>query len=131
MAAGMATLDVLEREDPYDDLFAYADRLRALFADVLADAPFSGVPVGVGPVVDYALTDAGAPDDWEAHLACDHETKRAVDRALFDQGVLKSTGGKMYLATGHGEAEFERTAEAFETAVAQVADEHPRHGSDS
>lgn len=126
MAAGMATLDVLEREDPYDDLYAYGERLQALFADVLDESPFSGIPVGEGPVVDYVLTDADALDDWETALACDGETKAKIDRALFDQGILKSTGGKMYLSTEHGDEEFERTAAAFERAVDRVASERSR-----
>ena len=122
MAAGMATLDVLERADAYDDLYAYSDRLRTLFADVLEDSPFAGVPIGEGPVVDYAITDAEAPTDWESALACDSETKAEIDRELFEQGILKATGGKMYLATEHGDEEFERTAEAFVEAVDRVAD---------
>jgi len=124
MAAGMATLDVLERESVYDDLFAYGDRLQALFADVLDDAPVTGTPVGEGPVVDYVITGADAPADWTGVLAGDTETKTAIDRALFDEGVLKNTGGKMYVSTEHGDEEFERTAEAFERAVDRVASEH-------
>jgi glutamate-1-semialdehyde 2,1-aminomutase len=130
MAAGMATLDVLERTDAYDHLYAYGDRLKRLFADVLDDSPFPGMPVGVGPVVDYAITDADALTDWGTALACDGETKAAIDRALFDQGILKTTGGKMYLSTEHGDTEFERTAEAFKQAVERAADEQPRHGAD-
>jgi glutamate-1-semialdehyde 2,1-aminomutase len=122
MAAGMATLDILDREDVYDDLYAYGDRLQRLFADVLDDSPFPGMAIGEGPVVDYAITDADALTDWETALACDGETKTAIDRALFDQGILKSTGGKMYLSTEHGDEEFERTAEAFETAVERAAE---------
>jgi glutamate-1-semialdehyde 2,1-aminomutase len=121
-AAGLATLDVLDREDPYDDLHEYGARLQSLFADVLADSPLPGVPVGDGPVVDYVLTDEPSVTDWRTLLDCDGETKAAIDAAVFDRGVLKSVGGKMYVSTEHGDEEFERTAEAVKAAVARTVD---------
>ncbi|MFB6302137.1 MAG: aspartate aminotransferase family protein [Haloferacaceae archaeon] len=120
MVAGSATLDVLERGGTYSDLYDYGGRLRALFEDVLADSSLSGVTVGEGPVVDYAIADADEITDWSAMLACDDGTKAEIDRELFDRGILKSIGGKMYLSTEHGRAEFEHTAEAFKHAVARV-----------
>ncbi|MFB6161052.1 MAG: aspartate aminotransferase family protein [Haloferacaceae archaeon] len=125
MAAGLATLDVLDREDPYPDLHAYGERLQSLFADVLADADLPAASVGEGPVVDYALTDEPAVRDWRTLLGCDDETKAAIDAALFEEGILKSVGGKMYVSTRHGDEEFERTAEAVKAAVAEVARDAP------
>jgi hypothetical protein len=58
--------------------------------------------------------------DWRDYLASDSETERAIDAELFDQRILKGIGGKIYLSTEHGDAEFERTAEAFKRAVERV-----------
>jgi glutamate-1-semialdehyde 2,1-aminomutase len=122
MVAGRATLDVLDRAGTYEALWDYSDRLRGLFEDVLADADVDGIAVGDGPIVDYAITDRASIDNYREALACDHETKRAIDTELFRQGILKSLGGKIYLSTEHGDAEFDRTAEAFKEAVGRVAD---------
>lgn len=120
MVAGQATLDVLERPGTYENLWNYADRLRDLFEDVIGDSSLSGMACGDGPIVDYLLTDQDAVENWRDALSCDAETKEAIDAELYDQGVLKNLGGKIYLSTEHGEAEFERTAEAFKEAVRRV-----------
>ena len=122
MAAGMATLDVLAADGTYRGLHEYGQQLQSLFEDVLADAAIPGVAVGDGPVVDYVVTDASEVTDWPTYLRSDSETKAAIDEALFEQGILKSIGGKMYLSTVHGDEEFEQTAEAFKEAVARVVD---------
>jgi len=115
-AAGIATLDVLNSEGTYRDLNGYGDRLRTLFAEVLADAGIDGQPVGEGAIVDYVVTDEEVVDGRDLQ-SCDAEPKRAIDEELFREGILKSIGGKMYLSTRHGDEEFQRTAEAFKAAV--------------
>ncbi|MFB6310353.1 MAG: aspartate aminotransferase family protein [Salinirussus sp.] len=120
MVAGQATLDILEQPGTYEGLWEYADRLRGLFEDVIDDSSLSGMAVGDGPVVDYVLTEQSAVENWRDLLACDAETKKAIDAELFDQGVLKYQGGKIYLSTEHGDAEFDRTAEAFKEAVRRI-----------
>ena len=121
-AAGHATLDLLERPGVYEHLNGYADDLRRLFEDVLEDAPFAGLPLGGGPIVDYAITERTEIADVRDLRATDSETKAAIDERLFSEyDVLKSVGGKMYLSTQHGDEEFERTEEAFKGAVEAVA----------
>ncbi len=120
MVAGQATLDVLERQGTYQGLWDYADRLRALFEDVLADSSLEGIAVGDGPIVDYMVTDRSSIRNWRDVRKCDHETKQAIDTELYREGLLKYRGGKIYLSTEHGDAEFDRTAEAFKTAVGRV-----------
>jgi glutamate-1-semialdehyde 2,1-aminomutase len=120
MVAGRATLDVLERPGTYEGLWNYADRLRTLFEDVLADSSLEGIAVGEGPIVDYMLTDQSGIHDWRDVRSCDHETKKAIDTELFHQGIVKYLGGKIYLSTEHGDAEYDATAEAVKTAVGRV-----------
>jgi glutamate-1-semialdehyde 2,1-aminomutase len=120
-AAGLAALDVLDRPGTYDHLHGYGDRFRDLIDDVLADSPLSGTTLAEGPVVDYALTEESTVIHWDQLLASDSETKRAIDRKLLDQGIIQIHGAKRYVSTEHGDREFERTAEAFKTAVEDVA----------
>jgi glutamate-1-semialdehyde 2,1-aminomutase len=120
MIAGLSTLEILEEDGIYRDLNEYGDRLQSLFKDVLADSPICGIPIGEGPVVDYVITESDEVSDWRSYLTCDSETKTAIDTEMFDQNILKSVGGKMYISTEHGDEEFEATAEAFKKAVERV-----------
>lgn len=120
-AAGNATLDILARDGTYDDLHGFAESLRAMFVDVLGDAGIDAVAVGEGPMVDYVITDQPTVRTWRDLLDVDTDTKSRIDRELFDQGILKAIGGKMYLSTAHGPDELDRTTEAFTDAVATVS----------
>lgn len=118
--AANAALDVLERPGTYDQLHDYADRLRALIEDVLADSPIDGLAMGDGPVVGYLLTDESHVGDWPTVLGADSETQRAIDERMLEYGVSQILGGKRYISTAHGDDEFARTAEAFKAAVEDV-----------
>lgn len=119
-AAGLAALDVLEQPGTYNELHEYASDLRAVFTDVLADSSLPGVGLGEGPVVDYAITDQSAVTNFREYLQTDAATKKAIDRELFEQNIIKSIGGKCYVSTQHGTDELDRTEEAFKHAVSTV-----------
>jgi glutamate-1-semialdehyde 2,1-aminomutase len=120
MAAGLATLNVLDRTDPYDDLYNYGSRLSNMFEEVLNDASIPNTTIGEGPVVDYVINDGSDITTWRDYLDCDSETKTEIDSILFEKGVWKTIGGKCYVSTAHGNEEFDRTAEAFKEAVSLV-----------
>jgi len=117
--AGNATLDVLERSGTYRDLNGYADDFRDLLADLLADSSLSGQVLGEGPIVDYILTDRDEVTTWRDTLDADGETKREIDTALVERGLLHHVGGKRYVSTAHGDAELERTADLYKDVFAE------------
>ncbi len=119
--AGHAALDHLEQPGTYDDLHAYADTLRSLFTDILTDSGYAAVSLGEGPVADYAITDQSSITNWRDYKQTDATTKNAIDRALFEENIIKSIGGKCYISTQHGPEELERTEEAFKHAVSHVS----------
>lgn len=119
--AGNATLDVLSRPGTYRALHDYGDRFRTMIDEVIADSPLSGTALGVGPVVSYALTDAGEVTRWETLVGADKETQRRIDAAMVDHGVTQVLGSKRYVSTEHGDEELELTEEAFKRAVEDVA----------
>lgn len=118
--AANAALDVLERPGTYDHLHDYADRLRAVIEDVLADSPIEGIAMGDGPIVGYLLTDEQHVTDWPTVLSADTETQRAIDERMLEYGIVQILGGKRYISTEHGDDEFEQTADAFTAAVEDV-----------
>ena len=119
-AAGNATLDVLETPGTYRELNRYASEFRDLIDDLLSDSSFAGQALGEGPVVDYVLTEERDVTAWTSLLLGDSETKRAIDEALLELGVLHHVGGKRYISTEHGDEELERTAELYKRAIERV-----------
>src|SRR2546423_14981571 len=61
MAAGLATLEVLERESGWERLEAKGAELERLLRPVLAEAPFPVHLVRVGSLFWMSLHEAGAP----------------------------------------------------------------------
>lgn len=117
-AAGHAVLDVLETEDPFDDLIAYGDRFREIIVESCADAGIAARPLGVGPIVDYVVTDEPGPiTDWRTIATGDAATKAAIDRSLLAHGQLQHVGGKRYISTEHGDRQLAETATAYPAAI--------------
>lgn len=118
--AGLATLDILEEDGVYDYVNQYASEFRAMIDDVLADSSLPGHATADGPLVDYVITEQSSVTNWAELQETDSKTKKRIDRELIDQGILQHLGGKRYISTEHGDAEFERTQEAFIEAVERV-----------
>lgn len=119
-AAGHATLDVLERDGTYDHLNEYGEDFRSIIDELLADSSLSGTSMGVGPFVDYLITDATDVTRWETIVHSNGETKREIDLELLDRGLLQHVGGKRYISTEHGNEELDLTEEAYKEAIDRV-----------
>jgi glutamate-1-semialdehyde 2,1-aminomutase len=118
MAAGLATLDLLERDSVYESLEALARRLvdgLALLAHE-AGVPFTAAAIGglfgfhfhPGPVSSYA-------DVSKA----DQRRYRSFFKAMLDQGVYlaPSPFEAGFLSMAHGDAEVDDTLEAARRAL--------------
>jgi len=120
-AASHATLDLLTRSGTFAGLNDYAEEYRAIIDDLFADSELSGCAMGEGPIVDFLVTDAQSVTDWQTFMEADSKTKKQIDRALLDEGLIQLHGSKRYLSICHGDAELERTAEAFKAALERIA----------
>jgi glutamate-1-semialdehyde 2,1-aminomutase len=119
MAAGLATLEVLEREHGWDAL----ERLGAAFAARVDDAiRAAGVPatlVRLGSLFWLSLADGPAPRRY------DRIDPRAAGRyarlhaALLERGVYLAPSAYEvgFLSTAHTEADIERAAAALATTL--------------
>jgi glutamate-1-semialdehyde 2,1-aminomutase len=118
VAAGLAALDLVDREDPYPTLERVASDLSEGVSAALADQGVAhtvnregslfSVFFGPDPVRDYA----GA-------RAADHDAYARFFHALLDRGVYLPPSGyeAWFLGTAHGEAEVDRTVAAAREAA--------------
>lgn len=123
MAAGCATLDVLQRPGVWAQLEATAARVAAGLA---AAAERAGVPVTVARVGTMFSLFFGAEPvvDWASAARADAERYAVFFHALLAGGVYLAPSAfeAAFISTAHGEAEVAKTLTAAERAFAAVRD---------
>ncbi|MBV9695567.1 MAG: glutamate-1-semialdehyde 2,1-aminomutase, partial [Gammaproteobacteria bacterium] len=123
MAAGLATLEVLEREDGWRRLEALGAALETLLQPVLAAAPFPLHWVRCGSLFWLSLHPGGAP---RTAAALDPDASRRFARlfhALLGRGVYlpPSAYEACFLSLAHTRADLELFAHALRAALAEQA----------
>ncbi len=120
MAAGLATLDVLERESGWQGLEARGAELERLLAPVLSRAPWPVNLVRVGSLFWLSLHERGAPRT--AAALSERETGRfaALFHAMLARGVYlpPSAYEACFLSLAHSSADLEEFAAALDAALA-------------
>jgi glutamate-1-semialdehyde 2,1-aminomutase len=123
MAAGLATLEVLERESGWQRLEALGAELERLLAPVLARAPFPVTLVRVGSLFWMSLHERGAPRT--ALALSERETRRfaALFHAMLARGVYlpPSAYEACFLSLAHTRADLEELAAALAASLAGLA----------
>jgi len=123
MAAGLATLAVLAREEvAYDRLEALGARLQA---GLEAAAEAAGVPLAVARVgsVLTPFFRASVPRDYAEARTSDTSTFARFHRAMLDRGVLlpPSQFECWFVSLAHDEALIDRTVDAAKEALLECA----------
>src|SRR5215831_7324663 len=122
MAAGLATLELLEAESGWEQLESRGAELEQLLAPVLAEAPFPVHLVRVGSLFWLSFHAAGAPRT-AAPLTAD-ETARfaALFHAMLDRGVYlpPSAYEACFLSLAHTGADVEHLARSLREALATI-----------
>jgi len=122
MAAGLATLDLLERERGWARLEALGAELESLLRPVLAQARFPVHLVRVGSLFWLALHEGGAPRT--AATLSPRETARfaALFHAMLEHGVYlpPSAYEACFLSLAHSSDDLARFTHALRASLAQI-----------
>ena len=121
MAAGLATLDVLEESDAWARLEELGAQLEALLAPILAAAPFPARLVRVGSIFWMSLQEGEAPRRADAIDGGAAELYGRIFHGLLERGVsiAPSAYEVGFLSLAHTSADLER----FATAMAETLGE--------
>ena len=113
VAAGLATLRLIEEANPYPLLRAVADRLVEGLSEVLEGA---GIPHTINRVESlFSLFFAGGPvTGYASAREADHRRYARFFHGMLGAGVYLPPSGyeAWFVSTAHGEAEIDRTIEA-------------------
>ncbi|HEY6353510.1 MAG TPA: aminotransferase class III-fold pyridoxal phosphate-dependent enzyme, partial [Burkholderiaceae bacterium] len=122
MAAGLATLELLQRESGWERLEACGAELERLVQPVLAQAPFPVQLVRVGSLFWMSLHEAGAPRTAAALSERQSARFAALFHALLERGIYlpPSAYEACFLSLAHTSADLTRFAQALREALAAI-----------
>jgi len=118
LAAGLATLNVLEEPGCVAALDALAGSLRTGLADLARAAGIPLTAMGVGSIVDFYFTRdpvRSSRDVWRSDLA----RRRALDYRLLAAGVYNAPLHRYHLSLAHTADDVARTLETVGRALQQ------------
>lgn len=118
LAAGMAVLDVLEKEiyDVFDTTYQLKTGMEKLFAQ-------KGIPmkaVGKGSIFSVVLTEKEGISNYREFQQTDMELRKKLDYHLLNEGIYTKPLNRYSLSTAHGEKEVEATLNAYDRVLAKL-----------
>jgi glutamate-1-semialdehyde 2,1-aminomutase len=123
MAAGVATLDVLEREDGWRKLESLGAAFERILAPVVAQAPFPLNVVRLGSLIWLSLSDEPAPRTAIALSQAATARFAALFHAMLARGIYlpPSPYEVCFLSLAHREQDLARFATALRESLASAA----------
>jgi glutamate-1-semialdehyde 2,1-aminomutase len=116
LAAGLATLNLLEEPGVLDGLDTRADQLRAGLRELATRRGLPMQVIGQGSCVDFYFSDTPirtSRDVWRSDLP----RRRALDYHLLAAGIYNAPVHRYHLSLAHTAADIDRTLAAFDAAV--------------
>lgn len=111
VAAALATIEVLETEQPHERLFAYGRRLMDGLRKAARESGQPLVVQGPGPMFNTAFTSLEKIKDYRDTLSFDKEKMRAFIGGMHDRGIRIIGRGLWYISTAHTEPEIDQAIE--------------------
>lgn len=108
LAAGMATLDVLEQPETYPYLNRISDRLRDGFNDLFSRLGFTARAIGPGSTFNIVFTKSKISNYRDA-IHCDSRLRQQLDYGLLARGLHFHPDKPLYTCTEHSDEDVDRT----------------------
>ena len=119
LAAGMATLDVLEEPRTYPYLNKISDRLRNGFNDLFGRMGYEAEAVGPGSTFNIVFT-KGRISDYRDVTKCDSKTRQKLDFGLMARGMHLHPDKPFYTCTEHSEKDVDQTLKVAEEVLKKM-----------
>lgn len=101
VAAALATIDVLEREKPYDRMFNLGQKLMNGLKQVAAEAKQNLLVQGPGPMFHTGFTDSATVKDYRDTLSYNKAKLGRFIAGMHDEGVRIIGRGLWYISAVH------------------------------
>jgi glutamate-1-semialdehyde 2,1-aminomutase len=107
VAAALATIEILETENPYERLFQYGKKLMEGLKEAAATAGQNLLVQGAGPMFNTGFTNLKSIKDYRDTLSLDRAKLRKFISAMQDSKVRIIGRGLWYISAAHTEADID------------------------
>jgi len=119
LAAGMATLDVLEQPGTYPTLNRRTDKLRDGLNDLFQRLGFDAHAVGPYSTFNVVFT-KGRISDYRDAARCDSKLRQRFDYGMLARGIHYHPDKPFYTCTEHSEEDIDATLKAAEEVLRKM-----------
>lgn len=120
VAAALATVSILERENPYPQMFALGDKLRQGLRKAAKATSQPLLVSGIGPIVHTGFTDKEEVADFRDVLSFDKGKLKDFVAGMHDRGLRVIGRGLWYISAVHTEAEVDQALEIATAALKEM-----------
>ena len=113
VAAALATLNILEREQPHERMYGYGKKLRDGLRQAALETRQNLLVQGLGPIVHTGFTPLSRVKDYRDTFAYDRDKLNKFIAGMHNHGVRVIGRGLWYISAIHTEDDI---AQAIETA---------------
>lgn len=125
VAAADATLEILEADPVYEEIYANGARLMEGIDEILDEAGLPHCMTGLPPIFGFTLGKNEQPNEFRDYLDGDRELYERLAFALIQRGVMPDPDGlePWFLSRAHTAQIIDDTLEAFKEAVWEVKEQ--------
>ncbi|MGN6602857.1 MAG: aspartate aminotransferase family protein [Ginsengibacter sp.] len=111
VAAALATIQTLEKEDPYKRMFRLGKKLMDGIREAAKVTNQNLLVQGPGPMFNTAFTDKVAMKDYRDTLSCDRNKLKTFVAGMQDHNIRIIGRGLWYISAAHNENDIEEAIE--------------------
>ena len=119
LAAGMATLDVLEEPKTYPYLNKVSDKLRDGFDDMFGRMGYEAKAIGPGSTFNLVFT-KGKIADYRDAAKCDAKLRQKLDFGMLARGLHFHPDKPFYTCTEHSDKDVDQTLKVAEEVLKKM-----------
>lgn len=119
LAAGMATLDVLEEPKTYPYLNKVSDNLRDGFNDLFGRMGYEAKAIGPGSTFNLVFT-KGKIADYRDAAKCDAKLRQKLDFGMLARGLHFHPDKPFYTCTEHSDKDVDQTLKVAEEVLKKM-----------
>lgn len=120
IAAALATIEVLESEQPYDRMFRLGKKLMQGLQDIAKKYQHSMLVQGAGPMFNTAFTDQSSIQDYRGTLLADKAKLGKFVAAMHNRNIRIIGRGLWYISAAHTDADIDHTIMIAEEVMSKL-----------
>ncbi|NIR86190.1 aminotransferase class III-fold pyridoxal phosphate-dependent enzyme [Candidatus Bathyarchaeota archaeon] len=121
LAAGLATIEVLEKPGVYNHINWVAEEVKKCMNNVFEDYNIAAQATGVGSMFQCLFTSQKQIRNYRDTAKADAQKRVNFDLELINRGVYVRPGKPFYTSLAHTKADLNKTFDAIKEAIKTVA----------